>query len=486
MIPHNIVPGSKRLRSSMGFIPAAVKNEKNRLWHVVLGASLVMTLLTGKWLWVARAGWMLLAILFSVNLRFAFYALFFYASWFYPSGFLSNVLFFDLKHYHLAFFLALTVDAIENNPIQKIKEGAWKSWKLLPVMAVLAIGLLNYLRFDMPAQALRTPANLGLIFLTLFYLWGLYDKLKEEAPEVNSISKAMSFFLAGVTLQVFIAFQNTLAHTLHYNMPLLHNNHIGILCAFSSFYALGLFLYERDPFMKRLWGIDSLLLTGATIASCSRTAWFSFLASFFIFAAVGYRYLPESYRPIVRKRHTVAFMVSVGILTVLLSRLFDMVLNRFRGLPKLLDWNYWLYTLSDYQNFGFLGIFRLQQIYVLKDILLTQPFLGVGFIKQVVDFHGFYFTVLAGTGFTGLAIYAFFCRDMIHGIFEKVKLRQPGEDPACFFLRLSAMAGFIAWLFCSFMETYFVQFSAWITVWLVMVLSETPAALHQSRGYVQE
>ena len=70
------------------------------------------------------------------------------------------------------------------------------------------------------------------------------------------------------------------------------------------------------------------------------------------------------------------------------------VFNRFYELGMLFDPGYWHYTFTDTQNFGFLGIFRLNQLYDLGAILRQSPLIGVGFTRQVVDFHSLYFTFL--------------------------------------------------------------------------------------------
>lgn len=439
--------------------------------------ALLLTLLEGEWQWGARIGWMLLAILFTMNRLCIYCALFFFAPWFHSTGFMTN-LFFSLKHFHVAFFLALIVQAIDGSLLKALPGGFRSGRGLYSIILILAIGVINFLRFSHPIQSLRTPANILLTLAILIYLFGLLDSFGTEKSK--TVRYGVMFFFSAVVVQVFIALQNTLAGTLYLGTPLVHNNHIGILCAFSSFYGLGLFLTEKNGFPKNLFACAALITISATIASCSRTSWLSFLFCLCCFLILIYRYQCVKSAAVIRKRHALVAFLILTILVFSISMINPIVCERVKNLPQLLDGAYWRYTLNDFQNFGFLGIFRLQQIYDLKSLLYTQPILGVGFIKNLVDFHGLYFCLLGASGMIGLLLFSDFVRRVLNQLFEQIKIRKNDD---LFFLRLASFCALLTWLLCSFLESYFVQFSPWIAIFLAMTFgaSDSPA---RGKNYV--
>lgn len=468
MIKPTINPESSPFRSEFQADPLAVSPQKNPFLNVLFIAALGMTLFDGSWLWVARAGWTLLAILISIHMRFGFYSLFFFAAFFHPTGFIPS-LFFTLKHFQIAFLINLTVHAISGgNPLKTLLAGFKRAGNFyFPWLLILALALFNFSRFPASEQAWMTPINLLSIITAMLYLLGRSEQILLQNPREKTVQTCLSFFTAGVAVQVFIAFQNTVAGTLYFNMPLFHNNHVGILCAFSAFFPIGLFLSETDPLKRKFWAAATFVLISAVVASCSRTAWFSFLAGFTVFFVLAGKFQPKTHF-LMKKRHTFSVALFVIAAAVTLSRGYEIVFYRFIGLIKLLDWRYWEYTFTDYQNFGFLGIFRLQQIYMIKDILQAQPFLGVGFIKDVMDFHGFYFSLLGGTGAVGFTFFVYFCRKTLHKSLARIS--NSAKSPESFFLLLSSFCALITWLICSFLETYVVQFSVWIIFWVLSAL----------------
>ncbi len=458
-------PELKNSHSDLRQNLAETSKVKSKAWNIAFGGAMVLSLLGGEWLWLARAGWTLLALMFVVDLRYAFYALFFYAAWFHGTGFMLNLPF-TLKHLHLAAILALTAQTVSGNFSRDMIPGAQQIRRFSWVLAVLGIGLMNFFRFDMPAQALRSPLNILAVIGILIYLFALLEKFSLKRTEM--IQRGLSFFLVGVGLQVLIAFQNTVSGSNYLNMPLIHNNHMGILCAFSSFLGIGVYLAEKRRERKRLWGIITLIIISAAIASCSRTAWFSFAGSALIFFSMSWRQRAQGHCQGLKKRHLGLAVLLFSALTAVISLINPEVRIRVISLPQLVDPVYLKYTLKDVQNFGFLGIFRLLQTYTLHDILLSQPFLGVGFTRQIMDFHGFYFCILGATGFIGLFMMAAFIRQTL---LDALKSLSTAELQSLFFLRLGAFCAFTTLLFCSFLETYIVQFSSWITLWALLALT---------------
>lgn len=442
----------------------ARRPRSRRLWNPVFAAALALSLLGGEWLWLARIGWMLLTILFVADLRFAFYALFFYAAWFHPTGFMESLPF-TLKHFQLAFLIALTAQGVAGGFTKSSLLVLQKAKIFYYFFALLAIGMINYFRFDRPEQALRSPGNMLFVIAGLFYLFVLLDKFPGRKEKL--IKRGLCFFISGVAIQVLIAFQNTVSGNLYLNMPLIHNNHMGILCAFSAFAGLGVFLSETNHNEKKLWGVVTLAIMAAAIASCSRTAWLSFIAGGIVFISIAYRKRHSLHISGLRKRHSFFMLALLSGMISLLSFWNPDISSRVCSLPQIFDPAYLRYTVNDCQNFGFLGIFRLLQLYSLNQILSAEPLIGVGFTRQIMDFHGFYFALLGATGLTGLLIFAVFVRRVLHDSLKN--LTSPGEE-SLFFLRLGTTCAFIVWLFCSFLETYIVQFSTWIILWTVIAL----------------
>ena len=440
-----------------------------------LVTALILTLLDGEWRWVASLGWIFLAILLTQNDRFVFYALFFFAAWFHPTGYLTN-LSFSLKHFQIIFFLDLIVRLVKGDLYHIFFQGVQRGKCLAPLLGILFIGGVNFLRFGESWQALRTPANILLSMFILIYMLGLYESFGRKKS--IEIKKAVGFFLAAIVIQVFVALQNTIAGTFIFGTPLIHNNHIGILCACSFFYALGLFFEEKPGRSKNLYGLVGLIIFITVIASCSRTSWLGLLFSLFCFFCIAYWYRQQS---LVRKRHVIILLVILSALVLIVTLVSVDIRSRACGLVRLLNWKYWLYTFSDFQNFGFLGIFRLQQTYDLKIILLKQPLLGIGFIKQVVDFHGFYFCLLGATGFVGLFIFAGFVRSVMNRLLVAIS---NNYHDGLFFLRLASLCAFLTWLLCSFLESYFVQFSAWLTIFMAIALTQSASELSTKEGHV--
>lgn len=459
---------SNLFRSEFQSAAPRIAPEKTLFIRFLFVAAMGMTLFDGAWLWAARAGWTLLAILFSINVRLGFYALFFFAAWFHPTGFMPE-LFFTLKHFQIAFLISLIVHTLYENPFKTLASGLNRAGSFFyPWFLILAIGFFNFFRFpDISEQAIMTPMNILCNIAAMLYLLGRCEQIKIKFPQEKTVRNCLSFFVAGVAFQVLIAFQNTVAGSLYFNMPLFHNNHIGILCAFSSFFSIALVLSEQNAFIKKIWSVATFILISAVIASCSRTAWFSFFAAYMIFFVLAKKFRPEVHPAKMRKRDYLSVAVFALAAALVLSNAYEIVGRRFMGVLQLFDWKYWEYTFTDTQNFGFLGILRLKQIYVLKDILTAQPFLGMGFIKEVMDFHGFYFSLLGGVGVAGFATFVYFCRQTLNVSLERIAALQDREN---FFFLLSAFCAFIVWLLCCFLETYIHQFSVWIIFWVLCAI----------------
>lgn len=455
--------------------PSLAENQyKDHAFLVIFVTALGLTLLNGGWLSAARAGWMLLAILFSIRPIFGFYAIFFYFPWFHPTEFFPNP-FFSLKHFQIAAILSMIVHALNDNLLKTFKDGIKNSASFYyPWFLLLSLGFFNHFRFLLSEQALMTPLNLSAIILTLIYLRGRFSDLEAKKLDTTALLRnSLVCFLAGSLLQVCIAFQNEAAGTAHFKTYLFNNNHLGILCVFSALFSIGLLMSERDFFIKKILYVVVFLFIAALIAACSRTAWISFLIGISLFfIELKKRHRSPHFSGFKRRQ------VGIVVLFILASGYFlashvDLIRDRFSGILWLFDWKYWAYTFTDTQNFGFLGYYRLQQIYRIKDILAAEPFLGIGFIKEIMDFHGFHFCVLGASGLLGASVFVYFIRSTILKSLGFLGAKQ--IDASTFYIFLAAFCSFIAWLIISFLETHIHQFYVWLIFWvLALALTGSP------------
>ena len=63
-------------------------------------------------------------------------------------------------------------------------------------------------------------------------------------------------------------------------------------------------------------------------------------------------------------------------------------------------------------------------------------------------------------------IFAEFVRALLNALLATLK---SVHDDELFFLRLAAFCAFLTWLLCSFLESFYVQFSAWITILMAII-----------------
>ena len=446
--------------------------------NIVFISALLLTLCAGEALWLARIGWTLMALLYVVDSRYAIYAIFFYFAWFHSAGFLPKLIF-TLKHFHLAIFLAFLASLLKNSSFGIIKLGLRSGRRLLYVAAIIFLGFVNGLRFGALDQAVRTPANLSLILTGLLFIMGLMEHWGQENPRIL-FTKCIHFYIFSVCVHVGLGFFNALEPQRAYlDLHLLHNNHIGILCAFSLFYPLSLFFTTQSKLARLLYFLSSVIIFSGLVSSCSRTAWLSCAAGAVLFFVLVARVRHITFKNILLRCGGPVFLMG-AILLVLIALFNHPVYERVKGLPQLLDLEYWRYTLHDSNNFGFLGKFRLEQFFTLNNILSKHLILGRGFIRKVVDFHGFYFCLLGATGIVGLGLYMNFCRLVLKDLLNSLQSYPPLD-----MLKIGSLCAFVVWLCTSFTESYFVQFSAWLNPLMILMLVRFQPQLKKNSKTVQ-
>ncbi len=339
--------------------------------HLFFGVSLLATFLNGPWLWVAQLAWVALAVLFTLDFRYAVYALFFFCSSFHPSGFFSNCSFFTLKHLHIAILLTVLIQIFRGNFISSFKMSLKYSrfWRLLFVWGGLALGIALW-----NGSAKKTfflTANFFSVLLIFSYLAGLLSQHK------NLLKPGLLFFLSGLSFQSLIAFSNFYTGRYWLRMTLIHNNQLGVLSAISLFYSFAFIFSEKKLFLKIFSGVITLILFLNLIFSCSRTAWIGFALGylFWIFARVFY-----SRRQVWRPRFR--FILTAVVLWFVFQWIAPMnydIRTRAGEVTGLRAASAWHYTFFiDHKNFGFLGSYRRVQLKRAVQIIKTHFLFGQG------------------------------------------------------------------------------------------------------------
>ena len=131
------------------------------------------------------------------------------------------------------------------------------------------------------------------------------------------------------------------------------------------------------------------------------------------------------------------------------------------NIKQLIDKDYWIYTINDVQNFGFLGRLRREQFLEMFMILKEHLLFGIGFIHRVVDFHGFFMVILGGTGILGFFVFCCFVINYIRNFFMSLSIE---KDDSIAFLKIGVFSSFCAWLLSSITETFIVHFFVWIII----------------------
>ncbi len=429
--------------------PKAVPAGKRIPLDLLFLAALFMALASGKYLWVSRIGWAVLPILYVVDFRYAVCSIFFFATFFQPSGFLPD-LFFTVKHFHVALGFAGLVQFVHGSFFSTVHEGLRRSRLLRPIGAVLVISLLPLFHPWPSVQTLKLTANFATVLLGVIYLCGIVT-----APWMYR--EGILFFLFGLATQVVMGLGHDLMLSNPVSGELIHNNHTGILLAFSIFYAIPLCMPPSNTWQRALAIFCLAVLFAGLAFSCTRTAWISFMTGFAIFF---YQVQRHSKLQKFRKRVLRLGLLFIGVLAVAAMNELA-IISRLKDVAVLFNPDAWNHTFSDSQNFGFFGSFRLMQIFDLQGLLRTNGLFGVGFTHEIVGYHGFLFTLLGASGFAGLGLFLYFMRNLFHGL--RTSMRSASE-PQLVLIHISIFCALAVWFLCSFMETLFLQYSVWINV----------------------
>lgn len=436
------------------------------LWLLFV-ASLGMTLCTGPYFWFARIGWMLLGLLIAVHIEFGLMAIFFFSVFFIPAGFLLKLPF-TLKHFHIAVLITAVARALQGDLKEDLRRAYSFALPLFPIFILLALNAMNFLRLGLPVSTLKTSANLALVLSLCAYTGGILQNEMRSRGSSFFIQTA-EFLIFGTSVQVLIAFTNQYAGTRFFDLNLAHNNHLGMLCAFISFYAIFSFINSSPNSVKKLFSFANLaVIFLGLVGALSRTSWFTFwiaLCVYLYHAKKNPGSVPREKQSQFVHRYIILLYIFVLINLLFLDKA---VYERFTTLPQLFSWEYWKITINDTQNFGFLGFYRLRDWQLALSCLAANPGFGCGLTHAVNDIHGLYFLILGATGIAGMIVFTYFIWSFCCRIF-------PGRngEGEFYFLRLSIFCASLIWMMASFMETFYLQFFLWINFVLGWALGKS-------------
>ena len=443
--------------------------------HTILLIILSSTLLFQKYFFISKVAWLLLSILCGINITFAIYAVFFFGAFFVTTDFLPH-LFFTVKHFQIAIMLLALTCFFRGKLSFKAHNLARFGKIFLPWLLILLISTLAVLRGDQLTRVFKINGNILSCVLSALLLMATVKVSKEN------VSNAILFFLFGVCLRVSLAALTQAG--IRYYFPiegLFYNNHIGFLCATTLFLTLPFLILKRGWFGQVLcWFTLGLVCTGL-LMSCSRTGWFSFLISYFLFSTLFFS-LQESNPSLKSTWKTREFLIGTALMfTVILflgSFMSRDVIDRVFALQRLFDRQFWNYTFHT-DNFGFFGFHRLHQFITIVKIMKQSHLLGIGFTQEVTDFHSLYLTILGGTGVLGLCLFCIFISNWLKPLYRVIF--QPDRD-GFNIMRIGVLSAFVAWLVYSLMETFVVQFHIWLIVALGFMLQKrVPAKLQLAK-----
>lgn len=441
---------------------------QNFFWAILFLFSIAFTLCQGTHLWLARIGWVLLAILFSLHRRYAVYTVFFYASFFHPAGFLPNAPM-TLKHFHIACILLMTTDMLRGNFVAFLKQGKVFGKVIAPFVLMLVFGCMVSLRSGFSINNFRLPLNLFVVLFALCYLYGCVVAIR-PAQRPGVVRRSLLALCVGAGAQVAVAIANNLEGTAYWHLVLFYNHHLGNLCLFAFFYIFPIYATSKKPTGKAAYFLLLIIIFTGLITSCSRTVWICCLAGFFLFMVISRYSLGRNVGRFAFYRHVVPAALCLYLAFFLLMLKSETVMARVVLMfQRVLDPRYWLFTIADEKNFGCLGILRLNDYALAKQLLFHHGLWGVGFLKQVTDMHGVPLVILGASGILGFSLYVWFIVRYSRKI-SRAFNREHSEE--CLLLLVGAFSNFVAWLLMSFAETFVVHFVVWVNVLLGVLLAE--------------
>ena len=430
--------------------------------HQHLGCLLAVscTLCTGPLGWLAHVAWLVVAIYCALDIRYMVGAIFFYSTFFIPIGFAQNFIF-SVKHFHLIMVITTVIQLVRGTFWETLQSGLKGASRFAAVILIVAIALMSNLMHVRSMSAVRIGANLMLTFCSVVFLFGLIDGY------LYRLKIGILSYIYGFSVQSVIGYLNDFAGTTFLKIQLIHNDHLGVFFAMTFFLCIPFAMTEKSRIKRWCYIFLASVIFAGLAYTCTRTAWVSVVViTAAMYVAVQCLASKSRYLKIFNVRFWLLGCLIVALLGHLLiaTNFLDYAIERWKGILAPLHAYYWQYAMSD-NNFGFFGIFRLQQFYSLKAILKSHLFFGVGFTNEVIGYHSLYFTILGASGITGMAVFVSF----VYKIFRQYS-RSIAETRSfkTLIVKVSVLASFAVWLLCSFMQTLLLQYAVWTNVLMVI------------------
>ncbi len=426
-------------------------------------AGIALVLISGLGILPMILGWLVLAVLAFKTREWGLAAAVFFMPFFHSAGLGANP-YFTLKHYHLAAAILLAAEIFRGRTNEWLSPLAANFKELIPLWLMLAVFAFSALMHHEPPGTFLMSANLALVIAGT----ALIAALPQSSPE--GLLQLFFYFVQGSALQAAANLYNVRSGQFIFELDLLYNNQFGMLMTFALFYALTAAVYLRS-FAARLTAIVfSFILAAAFLLSCSRTAWLSFgLASIFCVLACR-NPVPRRGRSVLAWRIGWLALSGAAAFIILFIASED-VSQRVTHLSQLLDWKYLKFTLSDRQNYGFLGILRAEHLREMKEILQLYPITGIGLAHRVTDFHGSFMVLLGAGGILGFVLYLIF---MVRAIFKLCRIFHESRSRRGQAAIAATLASFTAWQLSHLTQTMLVHYSAWFSVVAALIIFRRP------------
>ncbi len=446
--------------------------EQKRLADFLGTVVLVLMIACHDLFYVTLVLWLLLAIICLRNPKFAIHSVFFFSSFFMSSNFFQNPLV-TVKHFHLALAILFFVSMIQwKQTLDNVKKNWRASLILIFWMALIAISAFSLLRVsDGFGQNFRTTGNL---LLTVLCAWLFFLLIKKE-----DVIPGLGFLVFGTCVRAFLSILFLWQISGPYlEEAVLYNNHLGFYFSMALLCFLSFIAVIKNRFLKQFSIAAFFFLFYVFLLTGSRTGYVGFFGGLVSFTIIQKWLQKKRFSGgVPRTIWLILSSIFLGSVLILLvagylfpdGYIFPIISSRLWMTLNLFTPSQWKIALSDKQNFGFLGYYRLEQFQVLGEILKQHPVLGIGLVKQVTNFHSLYLMFLGATGLTGLITFLFFCvswmRRMFHGMVS--------DDGNGNLFRMALMSCMVCWLCYSIAESFFLQFNIWIMIVSGIALSKS-------------
>jgi len=283
---------------------------------------------------------------------------------------LAYALVLPLSRAGITFFTGLLVLlwVIDGNLIDKIK-------KLLQNNIIVALTLFIFINFVSLFWTEDVVETLGYIrrYWYLLPIFVLATTIKKEY-----ISKILSAFILGMFISEIISY-GIFFELWHFDCatpenpsPFMHHIEYSIFLAFTALVLLSRIFNEGDVKYKLLYVFFFITISGNLFLTAGRTGQFAFVLGLFVLALVSF------------KNKFKAFSISFILAVVILGIAFN-VSTTFHD--RIITGKENLVSVIDNKDYCTSWGGRVGAWIVSKDIISEHPFLGVGVVDNMKEFH---------------------------------------------------------------------------------------------------